>query len=400
MPQTSKWPLKKRWPKALVLAGVAMVLLVPGLGAVLSSCRTGAPPPMNGVPQTAAVSSAPRAWRVTVPGEMQPAGVPFGGRFALGGTLFVPPGASFEIVTEPANVTGHLIDAAGAEWPRAAVAPQKPGLYRLTWTNGDAPQRDVTLNVVVLTRAETIKRGERTTLKVNGQTLGTYHDPEKSTLKRVRENAARYQIPRFFATLTPETLKLSLGDDFALGQLVAFKDFYGNDGKKIFTTERHTDVLPPRPELIDKLNKLRDRLRAQGVKLTHFWITSGFRTPAYNHSIGGAAYSRHCYGDAADIVIDEDGDKHIDDLNGDGRVDRKDGLIIANACRELEAAGAVVPGGIGVYEWQSDDSVRCHIHIDCRGYVVRWGQIGSGKYRKMFTWWPKSEFVMDEDNGE
>ena len=167
----------------------------------------------------------------------------------------------------------------------------------------------------------------------------------------------------------------------------------------MYTTERHTDWVPIRPELIEKLTKLRERLRAKGVQMTHFWITSGFRTPEYNHAIGGAAYSRHCYGDAADLVIDEGNNKRMDDLNGDGRIDRQDGLVIANACRELELEGAVVPGGIGVYEWDSDDSVRSHVHIDCRGYISRWGQIGSGRGKKMFTWWPKAEF-QEEENGE
>ena len=100
-----------------------------------------------------------------------------------------------------------------------------------------------------------------------------------------------------------------------------------------------------------------------------------------------------------DLVIDEDSDKRMDDLNGDGRIDRKDGILIGNACRELELEGAVVPGGIGVYEWDSEDSVRCHVHIDCRGYISRWGQVGLGKHKKTFTWWPKAEF-QEEESGE
>ena len=262
------------------------------------------------------------------------------------------------------------------------------------------PEPVITLDVVVLTRGEAIKKGYLTTLKVNDKVLGAFHDPEKSTLKRVRENANRYLVPKFFADLTPDAINLPVGDGLTLGDFVAYKDYHGPDGKKVFTTERHTDVFPPHPELIDKLVKLRARLLQKGVKFTHFWITSGFRTPDYNHIIGGAAYSRHCYGDAVDLCIDEGGNHRMDDLNGDGKVDRKDGLIIANACRELEQEGAVVPGGIGLYEWDGEESVRSHVHIDCRGYMVRWGQIGSGKYKKSFTWWPKSEFTPDEDQGE
>jgi hypothetical protein len=56
----------------------------------------------------------------------------------------------------------------------------------------------------------------------------------------------------------------------------------------------------------------------------------------------------------------------------------------------------VVPGGIGVYVWDGEDSVRSNVHIDCRGFISRWGQDGAGRYKKSFTWWPKGEFT-DED---
>ena len=186
-------------------------------------------------------------------------------------------------------------------------------------------------------------------MRVNGKSIGAYSNPLSSSVKRVREHANLYVPPKLFALLTSETAKLRLGPDFELGELIAFKDFVGADGHKVYTTERHTDVLPLRQDLIEKLIKLRERLRQKGVAVTRFAVTSGFRTPDYNRQIKGAQFSRHCYGDAVDIYIDENNDHHMDDLNGDGKLDRKDGLIIANACRELELEGAVVPGGIGVY---------------------------------------------------
>ena len=46
---------------------------------------------------------------------------------------------------------------------------------------------------------------------------------------------------------------------------------------------------------------------------------SGYRTPFYNRSIGNQTrFSRHVYGDAADIYADDDGDGKMDDLDGDG----------------------------------------------------------------------------------
>ncbi|HEY3325237.1 MAG TPA: D-Ala-D-Ala carboxypeptidase family metallohydrolase [Planctomycetota bacterium] len=405
--------------------------LVVGAATISFFCRRSKSPQVVPVAEVPACSPAvATGWRVEVAGDSSRS-QHFSGHYAAGQVLFVPAGATFLVTPEPPNCQGMLceksldgkFDHDGGELNipteknghliQECRAPFHPGLYPLVWktaqtlvpaamsasTSGGAATPAVTLNLMVLSRAEAQTKGDRTSVKVNGSSIGAYHDPAQSSVRRVRENAHLYKPPEFFAVLTPDTIPLSIGPDFDLGQLVAFKDYHGPDGKKVYTTIRHTDVLPPRPELIDKLNKLRDRLRSKGVKVTKFWITSGFRTPEYNHSIGGAAYSRHCFGDAVDLVIDEDDDKKMDDLNGDGRIDRKDGIIIGNACRELELEGAVVPGGIGVYEWQADDSVGSHVHIDCRGYISRWGQIGSGRTKKTFVWWPKAEF-QEEDSGE
>jgi hypothetical protein len=51
-------------------------------------------------------------------------------------------------------------------------------------------------------------------------------------------------------------------------------------------------------------------------------VMSGFRTPRYNKSGGNtggrANLSRHMYGDASDIFVDNDGNGTMDDLNRDG----------------------------------------------------------------------------------
>ena len=59
---------------------------------------------------------------------------------------------------------------------------------------------------------------------------------------------------------------------------------------------------------------------------------SGFRTPQYNvaggNTGGRAGLSRHMYGDAADVFIDNDGDGVMDDLNRDGRSSIEDARVI------------------------------------------------------------------------
>jgi uncharacterized protein YcbK (DUF882 family) len=101
---------------------------------------------------------------------------------------------------------------------------------------------------------------------------------------------------------------------------------------------------------------------------------SGFRTPSYNagggNTSGRADLSRHMYGDAADVYIDNDRDGNMDDLNGDGRVNIGDARFMEEAVNRVERAHPELIGGTGVY-------VACcghgpFIHIDTRGYRARW----------------------------
>ena len=49
--------------------------------------------------------------------------------------------------------------------------------------------------------------------------------------------------------------------------------------------------------LVQLLQSIRDHFGAPVV------ITSGYRTAAHNKAVGGAPYSQHCYGRAADIRV-------------------------------------------------------------------------------------------------
>lgn len=76
-------------------------------------------------------------------------------------------------------------------------------------------------------------------------------------------------------------------------------------------------------------------------------VTSGYRNPRHNYLLGGAAESRHIYGDAADM--------HVADFNGDGVVDTADWNLLATAAQN---AGATY---IEPYELSPD-----HVHADWR----------------------------------
>lgn len=64
-----------------------------------------------------------------------------------------------------------------------------------------------------------------------------------------------------------------------------------------FKCKDGSDVIFVADELVEVLQKIRDHF---GKSIT---INSAYRTPAYNKKVGGATYSQHLYGTAADIVV-------------------------------------------------------------------------------------------------
>lgn len=64
-----------------------------------------------------------------------------------------------------------------------------------------------------------------------------------------------------------------------------------------FACQDGSDPIFISPELISVLQKIRTHF---GKAVT---ITSAYRTPLHNNSVGGTAYSQHLYGMAADIKV-------------------------------------------------------------------------------------------------
>jgi len=108
-------------------------------------------------------------------------------------------------------------------------------------------------------------------------------------------------------------------------------------------------------------------------------VMSGFRTPQYNvrggDPRGRATLSRHMYGDASDIFIDNDGNGWMDDLNHDGKLNIKDAEVILAAVDRVELEHPGLVGGAGVYPAEGGHGP--FIHIDVRGYRARW--VGTGE---------------------
>jgi uncharacterized protein YcbK (DUF882 family) len=102
-------------------------------------------------------------------------------------------------------------------------------------------------------------------------------------------------------------------------------------------------------------------------------VLSGFRAPYYNErgvGEGMARASRHQFGDAADIIIDDNGDGRMDDLNGDGRLDVRDTGPLSDAIARVERAHPALVGGLGTY--QATGPSGPFAHVDVRGTSARW----------------------------
>lgn len=107
----------------------------------------------------------------------------------------------------------------------------------------------------------------------------------------------------------------------------------------------------------------------EGIKVSKFAFISGYRTPHYNHSIGNGKHSRHQYGDAFDLYIDEDGDGRMDDLNGDGKLTIADIDVLYKVFEKFQKQSRY-NGGIGRYKPASHHGG--FVHIDNRGFTARW----------------------------
>ena len=102
-------------------------------------------------------------------------------------------------------------------------------------------------------------------------------------------------------------------------------------------------------------------------------VLSGFRAPYYNDlriDEGAARASRHQFGDAADLIIDADGNGRMDDLNGDRRVDLRDLNPIGAAVAAVERQHPELVGGLGTYAAMGPSGPFAH--IDVRGTSARW----------------------------
>jgi uncharacterized protein YcbK (DUF882 family) len=183
--------------------------------------------------------------------------------------------------------------------------------------------------------------------------------------ERGRTKSDAYENPEGFIEVTPDNQEIQVSEHFRL------RDFLTHDQKEVWPK-----YLVLNEDLIDKLELVIADLEQRGIKVSRMAVMSGFRTPWYNRhggrTGGRAELSRHMYGDAADVFVDNNGDGRMDDLNHDGRVDSRDARVILRSVERVEQQHPELAGGVGVYR-----STRVHgpfAHVDVRGWRARWGR--------------------------
>jgi len=212
--------------------------------------------------------------------------------------------------------------------------------------------------------------GQKVRAWLNGYRLG-YWPQEKG---RVRSEA--YKNPDGFIEVTPDNEDTRVSEHFRL------RDFVSHDQKAVWPK-----YVVLREPLLDKLELVIEDLNDHGVNAEGLRIRSGFRTPAHNFAVrgeGSARDSRHQFGDAADVFIDQVGNGKMSDLNGDGKVNFADVKMILDAVERVEARYPELVGGTGLYAYSGRSGPFAH--IDVRGTRARWVRgIYKGRSRRVAT---------------
>jgi hypothetical protein len=220
----------------------------------------------------------------------------------------------------------------------------RPGVETLTFTQ--AGMASTTLRVFSLVPATQLKEG-----KLGKYDIGPYALDNPNPV---------YAPPSGYIEVTPNLANVPLTPNIRLGQLTS---------KQTTTFPRYVVL---NEKLLVKLEAVLMELRRHKVRVKAFKFVSGYRTPYYNSSIENVSLSRHQYGDAADVFIDEDADGYMDDLDHDGQVGLGDARILGGIVDSMDNSKryAHLSGGMGLY--RPKGARTPFVHIDTRGKKARW----------------------------
>ena len=269
---------------------------------------------------------------------------------------FVLPGEDlrFRVMEEDDNRSfalegpgGQLLESAPKEW--LWRAPGTAGLYPVRITaEGDG--EEILLNIFVLVPISRVAHG-----KLNGYRIGHY--PAKPL-----KGLDIYKSPAGFVEVTPENRETAVSPHFTLAQFLCKQE------------SGYPKYLVLKTRLLRKMEFVLQRINAAGIRCGGLAVMSGYRTPWYNKTIGNVQYSRHVWGGAADVYLDENPtDGQMDDLNGDGKIDFMDAAVIYRIIDDQFGGTAWAPfvGGLGQY--RRTENHGPFVHVDVRGFRARWG---------------------------
>jgi hypothetical protein len=253
-----------------------------------------------------------------------------------------PENAVYKVLTKNREITRSELN----KW--CWKAPDETGLYRLAiveHTTGDT----MNLPVFVMVPFDRIK----------GEYLNGYHIGSYPTMPL--KGLPIYKPPAGFIEVTRENEDTLIAPHFTLKQFLCKQE--SSYPKYVVLQEK----------LLIKLEAILEKMNGSGYRCNTLHIMSGYRTPYYNKAIGNGKYSRHIYGGAVDLFIDENPpDGMMDDLNGDGTIDYRDADIIHDSIDRLygESWYEFLIGGLARYK--KTNAHGPFVHVDVRGFRARW----------------------------
>lgn len=238
------------------------------------------------------------------------------------------------------------------------------------------PGENVIINGVAVkgdwTAPETSGNLQMTIKNLSGETTGnvTIFVLTPSTEISAKGYIGSYRIgkyprntPKGFIRLEKDEVGLPVSPHFKVGQFLC-KQQPGTWPKYLVVS---SDNLERLEALLSALNK---DLNTEADTL---FVMSGYRTPFYNSAIGSAKFSRHMYGDAADVYIDtKPRNGTMDDLNRDGKITKADADFLYDYAEKLYKKNGLKQGGLGSYKANAVHGP--FVHIDARGRRARWGR--------------------------
>ena len=240
---------------------------------------------------------------------------------------------------------GRLRSGGPGEW--TWTAPATPGFHAVRVVSSE-PVDTIQLTFMVMRPASEVRNG-----KLNGYGIGTYRGRPSSM-------SSAYEPPHGFIEARPQDYDILVSPNFRLRDFLCKAP---GDPRYVLVS----------PSLLVKLEALLMAVNEAGHRTPRLTVMSAFRTPAYNRAIGNTTdFSRHLWGDAADVFVDADGDGVMDDLDRDGNVGLADARWLAEVVERMmtERDPQLSPGGLAVY--RANAAHGPFVHVDTRGRRARW----------------------------